>query len=77
MSVITDRTPSLDESGPGPGPDENAYELALDRMQQARRRWSHARREAERMVRAADDEFYAAETELAACERSPGIPRDM
>ena len=52
----------------------NAYEQAIERMEAARRAWTHAKREAERIIRQADDEFYAAETALAACEQSPGIP---
>jgi hypothetical protein len=66
---ITDRTPSLDESAPA-----SAYEAALDRMEAARRGWQHDKREAERIVREADDEYYAAEANLRACEIVPGIP---
>lgn len=55
------------------GPD--AYELACDRYNRACLNYPRARAEAERIVRAADAEWEAAQAALSAFERSPGIPK--
>ncbi len=52
----------------------NAYDLACDRMEAARRNCQHAKREAERIIRAADAEWNAADANLARHESAPGIP---
>jgi hypothetical protein len=52
----------------------NTYELAMDRMDQARRAVRHAKREAERIIRQAEDEWTAADAELTRYETSPGLP---
>lgn len=54
----------------------NAYDQACDRMEAARRSCRHAKREAERIIRAADDEWNAADANLARYERAPGLPLD-
>jgi hypothetical protein len=64
MTMTTDPT----------GPVANAYELACDRMEAARRNCQHASREAERILREADDEWRAADLALAALETRAGIP---
>jgi hypothetical protein len=52
----------------------NAYEAACDRMEAARRGCQHASREAERILREAEDEWRAADANLVRYEAKPGIP---
>ena len=52
----------------------NAYEQAVKRFNAAVRNQAIATAEADAMVRAADDEWEAAQANLAAHESSPGIP---
>ena len=54
-----------------------AYDEACDRMDAARRNCQHAKREAERIIREADEEYDAADANLARYERSPGLPLEQ
>lgn len=54
-----------------------AYDEACDRTEAARRNCRKAKREAERIIRQADEEWTAADANPARCEASPGIPLEQ
>jgi hypothetical protein len=60
---------------PAPAPEPNPYEAACARFNAAVRNHAIATAEADAMVRAADDEWEAANANLAEYEDRPGIPK--
>ena len=75
MSVTPDCQACDSPACPGYVHDDSTYEGAILRMEAARRACRKAKAEAERIIRAADAEWDAADANLTRFEASPGIPR--